>query len=323
MFSKLVRSSVPSNFLILPLVFIIGWWSVLADNYPVYNNSGSVVFGLFPQIFSSPLWSHVVTVIFIMLTAVLMIPFSSKYLNSVSGNSLPSFLFIILISIHYWVYGSSPAVISIFFLMIALYNIFETYNLNRVYNLGFMSGFYSAIASLIYFPAISFVIISWVGFILLRTFKIREFLIIMLGFLVPVILTHALFMVNGEEKLFFSLIETASVKIKPSFNGIEQIVLMILMGLFLLWSIIKPVSSGGLKKVILQRYFQTLVAAIAICILVYFIRFSDFGLVAIALLPLSFIMAISITSIKKQRWVSILLFVLIIFQVVAQLKNVF
>lgn len=252
-----------------------------------------------------------------------MVPFSSKYLHNASGNTLPSFLFVTLMSAFYWVFNSGPAIISMFFCMLALRSIFEIYHQVRVFNFGFMAGFYSAMASLIYMPAISFVLVSWMGFILVRTFKLREFFIIAIGFVVPVLLIHAVFMITGEEKMFYRLVESAFVKIKPSFLNIKQIVLISITGILIIWSISKAVSSGSLKKVVLRRYFQTFAVSIAFFILAFFVRFYDFGLLAISMLPLSFIMAISVTSIRKQQWVSFILFLMIFIQIVSQFQFVF
>ena len=320
MFAKLVRTSVPSNFLILPVVFITGWWFMFMGHVPVFINTKSILLDLLPGVFSSPIMNVVISQIFVVLTVILIIPFSTKYLHGVLGNSVPAFIFITITSVFCWIFHSGPAMISLFFGMLVYRNIFETYHLNRVYHLGFMAGFYSAIASLVYMPSVVFLAISWMGFIMLRSLKLREFFIILTGFIIPFLFAHALFMLNDKEQWLYQMIASSFVKTKPEFKDIWQIVLVSGIGLFVLWTVLKAVSSGSLKKVVLRRYFEIFVLSMIFMVVVFVLLFSDFSILEFLFLPLSFIMAIAITSIRKQIWVSSFLFLLIVIQILSQLK---
>ena len=322
MFTKLVKTSVPSNYLVIPVIVIAGWWSFFINQFPVFENSKTVVLQLFPVIFSSPVWYNVISIVFILLTAFLMIPFSTKYFHGISGNTLPSFVFIVLASVFCWVFQLGPVIISGFFCMLVFQNIFETYHLNRVFHLGFLAGFYSAVATLVYVPALSFILVSWMGFILMRTFKFREFIIIIIGFIVPVLITHALFMINGNEREFYDLLKNSFAIKTLSFPELKQILFLVVLILIVLWSIGKAISSGSLKKIVLKRYFETFVSSIIFFILSFIFLFLDFKALGFILIPLSFLVAISVASIRKQLWVSLFLLFLIILQIVSQIPIV-
>lgn len=320
MFAKLVKTSVPSNFLILPVVFITGWWSLFIGRVPAFVNSKSIFLDIFPDVFSSSVWSVVISLVFIILTTILLIPFSTRYLHGVLGNSVPAYIFITITSIFCWTFYNGPALIAMFFGMLVYRDVFETYHLNRVFHLGFMAGFYSAIASLVYMPSIVFLAISWIGFILLRSLKLREFFIILTGFIVPLLFTHAWFMINDKEQLLYQMIISSFVRNKSEFHDIWQIIFISVIGLFVLWAVLKTISSGSLKKVVLRRYFEIFVISMLFLVLVFIFLFSDFSMLEFLFLPLSFIMAIVITSIRKQIWVSLFLFLLIVTQIFVQLK---
>ena len=321
MFAKLIKSSVPINFIFLPIIIFAGWWLYFVGmDTLLWSSDKSILLPLLPdQVFSQP-WCGIIPVVFSIFTALLMIPFTIKYFHNTSGNLLPVVIFLALIAPSHWLFGTGPVCISSFFCMLAFRYIFETYHQKRIFHYGFMAGFLSSLATLIYLPSILFIVICWTGLILLRSFKLREILIVLIGFLIPLIFTHAIFMILSREKQLINLIKDTFIN-TPFLNfEIRKIIWMSFLGILCLWGVIKSITSDSLKKILLRRYFETLAIALGIFILAFFSLLADSGLFTLIVLPLSFILAIALSSIRKTIYASIFIFILILLQIAAQIS---
>lgn len=320
MFTKLIKSSVPSNFIFIPIVVIAGWWSFFFNVFKIeWLNEKSILLSLIPkELFVYP-WGGIIALVFIISTALIMIPFTAKYFHNSSSNLLPSVLFLILISPVQWVFKSGPPVVALFFCMLTLRYVFETYHQNRVFHFGFMAGFLTALATLIYLPSILFLIICWTGLILLRSFKLREFLVVIIGFITPLIFTHAIFMLLGDEQKLYALIENLFVKIPFQLNDIYQIIIGSFIGALFLWGVSKAITSGSLKKIVIRRYFEILTVAFILFMAAYFIPYRDMRLISMLPLFLSFLLSIAVTSIRKTVYASLFIVFLILLQIVIQI----
>lgn len=79
----------------------------------------------------------------------------------------------------------SPALIANTFLLIALSEIFKWYRAHQAAPQLFNVGFWLSVGSLCYFPVVSYYLLAIVALISLRNFKLQEWLILSIGFLVP------------------------------------------------------------------------------------------------------------------------------------------
>ena len=323
MFTQLIKRSVSSNFLFLPIVVIAGWWSFFINFEKIeWVNEKSILLSFLPsEIFAHP-WGGILAIVFTIATALIMIPFTAKYFHNSSSNLLPSFLFLILISQVQWVFKSGSYSVSLFFCMLTLRYVYESYHQNRVFHYGFMAGFLTAISTLIYFPSILFLVVSWTGLILLRSFKLREFLIVIIGFIIPLIFTHALFMLFGNEQKLYSVIENLFIQTSFQMNGLRIILLSSQIGILFLWGIMRTISSGSLKKIIIRRYFEILTIAFILYGIVFSIPYRDMGIFTLLTLFLSFILSLAITSIRKSLYASLFIVFLILLQILLQLQIV-
>lgn len=324
MFAKLIKSSVPINFIFLPIIIFAGWWLYFVGMDDLkWSTDKSILLPLLPdQVFLQP-WCGIIPIVFSLFTALLMIPFTIKYFHNTSGNLLPVVIYLALIAPSQWLFGTGPACISSFFCMLAFRYIFETYHQKRIFHYGFMAGLLSSIATLIYLPSILFIVICWIGLILLRSFKLREFLIVIIGFLVPLIFTHAIFMILSRDKQLITLIKTTFINTPFLDFEIRKIIWMSLLGILCIWGVIKSITSDSLKKILLRRYFEILTIALGIFILAFFSFFANSGLFSMIILPLSFILAIALSSIKKTIYASLFIFILLLLQIAAQVPFAF
>jgi hypothetical protein len=315
MFKQLVRNSTVVNFLFLPFIFIFGGVYFIYTSIPEFDSSKSLLMEIFPKLFSNPSTNLIIYFTFLVLTVLVMIPFSVIYLHNVIGNTVSSFLIILFITVYVRIYSFSPSIISMFFCMLVFRNIFEIYHRERVFNFGFNSGFMIALATLIYFPACVFILIAWIGFSLLKSFNLRDFFIILIGFLIPFLIVHALFLINGNQIKLLDFLQKNLVFITPSETTIKQYLFLILLGIIGSWSLFKPLSSGILKKVVLRRYYQVFFSSVIIILAAFFFGIGNSGLLVFVFLPFSYTISISLASIRKSNWIEFFVFFLIVIQI--------
>ncbi len=96
------------------------------------------------------------------------------------------------------------------FLLLMLDRIFSSYRTEQAFSNCFDAGLLAGIASLFYFPSIVFFLLVWTGFVVLRAFNWREWLISFFGLLVPWLIIITYYFWFGRLDDFFSL-QVASV----------------------------------------------------------------------------------------------------------------
>ena len=97
------------------------------------------------------------------------------------ASSIPEFLYL------------SPLLMANTFFIIVLFELFGSYRKKSIIGNVFNVGFWLGVASLFYFSEIIFLLFAFYSTSILRKFKVKEVLIITIGFMVPFILTSVYF----------------------------------------------------------------------------------------------------------------------------------
>jgi hypothetical protein len=320
MFSKLVHTSVPSNFIIIPLIIIAGWWSFFLGINPItWSNDKSILLSLLPQeMFLSP-WGGLIAITTIIIISLTLIPFTTRYFHGTTGNVLPTVFFISLSSQIMWISSQGSSIIAMLLFLFIIRNLFEVYHQNRVFRLVFNAGFLTGLSALIYFPSILLLILCWVGIVLLRPFSLREFFTVLVGLFLPFLFTHAVFLMLDQEQSLYTFLNNAFSISYFKLLGIKQISWWSFLGLFAFWSITKTFFSGSLKKIIIRRYFFTFLVSFLVFTALILSPYSDKGMLAFLLIPLSFFAAISISSIRKSYYADFVILLVVFIQIFLQL----
>ncbi|MCP3932589.1 MAG: hypothetical protein GY705_26260 [Bacteroidetes bacterium] len=138
----------------------------------------------------------------------------------------------------------SPMLMANTFLLIALWNLMQTYKTPASADWIFNTGFWIGIASLFYFPYIWFFFAGFVGLNILRAFRINERMMLFIGIIVPYFLTAVYFFLQGQLLAFWK----SQIVDNLSFFDID---------LFWDWiAIVKIVFFGLLFLLILASYNQ-------------------------------------------------------------------
>jgi len=103
------------------------------------------------------------------------------------NNLLPTLLFILLMSSTPGMLMLHPALFANLFFLITLQMAFKLYSETESYPRVFNTGMMLALGSMFYLPSAIFLLFVWMTFLVYRLFSWREWLIILIGFLLPYI----------------------------------------------------------------------------------------------------------------------------------------
>lgn len=241
MLIRFFRGNDPSAFVFMPIVAIVIWafgfWepSILASKHamPLYEILAT------PLSFA-PWLGTLVALLFIIGEAFLInyIVNENEVLNKPSY--LPALCYVILMSNNNSMLLLHPLIPANLFLLLAINKLLSSYRKDIAFSQAFDAGLLISIATLFYFPYIVFFPILGIGLIVFRTFNWREWLISLIGVLIPYIFIIFIFFWKGTleylwyDKMFYSIMrEKPNPDIPESFYlmvGIGCVILLLALG---------------------------------------------------------------------------------------------
>jgi uncharacterized protein DUF6427 len=139
----------------------------------------------------------------VFLQALLINIVVAKFRMATTVSLFPGLYYALLSSMFPEFLALSPALLANTFFILALWELFETYRKNNVAGNIFNVGFWLGIASLFYFSEVVFLVLAFIGLNVLRAFKVKELLMLWIGFLVPYVISMVYFFWNDELGFFF------------------------------------------------------------------------------------------------------------------------
>ncbi len=141
--------------------------------------------------------SAILSVILIFLQALLINVISARYRIARSVSLFPGVFYVLLCSCFPDFLYLSPVLVANTFIILALYELLGTYK--RYYSNGriFSAGLWIGVATLFYFSSIVFFGAVFIGFFILRAFKFKEQIGLLLGFISPFWITGIYYFTNN------------------------------------------------------------------------------------------------------------------------------
>ncbi len=317
MFIRFFKTNQPASFIALPLFAAVLWLGSWIN--PVIPENSSVM-----PFYYSVEWLNAVPFLSTLLAFVLVIS-QSLYLNYLinkydlrdsreHSNFLAALFCIYFLSVFPAFRTLLPQHFSGIFLLLMLDKIFDSYRKESAFSHCFDAGLFASIASLFYFPSILFFFLAWTGFVVLRPFNWREWLISFFGLLVPWLLVITYYFWFDRLNEFFN-VQIGSV-FSPAYFDFGKpehaILIFVFIGLLVFPTIlnfIKAMSSGKIRT---NKFFLLFLWFLFFAILSGIVfpvgSYNHFSLVA---LPLAVMFANWFLSLKKS-WIAESLFALLL-----------
>ncbi len=186
MLIRLFKSGLPAQALGLLIVVVILWFNAFYGHFSVPSFAGypiqEAMLGAITGNFMVSAALQLLMIIFLALVFNLYIT-NNDYVPR--NTLLPAFFFILFFSHSPDLFYLNPVSIPTIILMIVLINTLKMNDLEEPYVLVFNTAFFAAIATLLYPPAIVFLVFIWFSFLVNGILKWREWVISILGYVLP------------------------------------------------------------------------------------------------------------------------------------------
>ena len=234
------------------------------------------------------------------------------------NNFLPALIYTSLMSFSPELLTIHPVLLANLFIIFAIKILMGLYNKSEPYQEIFSAGLMVSLASIIYLPSAIFIAIIWTSLFIFRTITVREIIISITGFMIPLVFEGMLFFWNDQFSDFFDraiLYYTRIERFTPPSYYLDWtfaafITILALIAFFRISYLTSETVISVRKRLIISMYF------IVIATFTYIYMGSNYVYhSAILLVPLSILISYYFVSLKKKFWAELfytLLLVIII-----------
>lgn len=322
---SLLRSNNPSIVLLYILYLLVFrvcavWISppllVVTDLSPISNS----LFAYLQQLSSYTFWSLFLAAVLTFVQALLVNLIINENKITAKKNYLGGAMYIIFVSFFIEGIYLSPALLAATFILLMLRSMFllaraEKQNGN-IFDLGFMI----AIASMIYFPTIGFLLFLLVGLGAIRTFVAREWVVLLLGWIAPFCVAFTVYFYND---LPYPTVDIHNWLSDWKISTGQKIQLSLLASLALLASVASQAALSGVA-IQVRKFNSLLQFTFFIIVGSFFLQANlSWSHAAWLAVPLSVLFTMVILQMKRKVWVeilhSVLILIIIAFQIIPHL----
>lgn len=265
------------------------------------------------------------------ILGITLVSFHAIFLNIIFNRNefyeknifLPSLIYATLMSSVPGIQFVTPLLIANTFIIVGLYFIYKIKRQEDAKKAVFMNSIMLGIASCFYPPYILFFIIPIAALIIIRPFQLKEYLLVLLGFLLPWIYFFAFgYLFNNS--IIINLSQQLEVNNELNFNYFEKnktlkislistLVLVIILGVFK-WR--SALFNSGLRfKRLNQLNAVFFLTGVAICVFEIFISDLRFNVLLMAI-PLTLVLPFGFTFGKNTGFTSFLWYIFMILSII-------
>ena len=315
MFIRVARQFLPAAFLLIPLLGVLLWLPAFNIDFTPRAQVSMPLYRLiewFPSEF--PLASKITALLLVGLQALGFNYFTLKHQLFTKRSYLPALFFIVFASCSMGLLRFHPAMVASIFLLPAIYLMLDTYRMDTAYSKVFYTGLLVALASLIYFPALVFALFFIACLVILRPFIWREWIILMLGLLVPYVYAGTYYFLADQSPAFWSGMIVQPIVHRDFFLSlpVSYYLLSGIIILLLLAAAGRFVAGAGAATLKTRKGISCMIW-LAVFSVVAGIPAQDFGVAGFyfAVMPLAVFVS-NIFLLARRTWLAELFFVLLL-----------
>lgn len=233
---------------------------------------------------------------------------------------LPALVYMVLMSLQPEMFSLHPIVIASLFMLLATHTLLQSYKKETSYSEAFDTGFFIALATLFYIPSLVFILLLWIGLIIIRPFVWREWVISLIGFILPWIFLVFYYFWNDKihdlqyDALYYTLVtpQKAFDTLTFSYPAMAQISILLVAAFFASGRLMRDLSTGTVHtrgNLFLMIYFFILAFISVFLAPSYSIAYLSFLSIPFTVFFSSYLLFL------KKQWLAELLFLLLIISV--------
>jgi hypothetical protein len=311
-----------NSILLLPYIIILRLKSFFLDSPYVASSSDSHIVKAIFSTANNVIAQASIAILIIFINAVMINRIMIKNNLSKVNNLVSGLIYGLFNSILLAFLPLSPELISSFFVILSLQSIFNSYNNQKASNEIFLSGFYMAIGALIYFPLVYLILITFVGFFIMRSFLGIGRIQHLIGWCVPFFLLFALEYYFQAKPLDFPSYFLGKITLNLFSNGLKlnEFLILAITVIFVIISVFSYNANQGKKVIASQKRISVLYWLLLVVSISAFLftgtRLSHLHLVSI---PLSIFFTYSLLEFKNNIIAEIIHLLLVILLVIIHL----
>jgi hypothetical protein len=258
MFISAFKNNQTLSIIILSVILLAVWLPGIGNPSPLTYNNTMPLYEFYARAVNNVPYIHnSLALILIILESVMLNYILNKFEIMAKKTVMPAIFYCLLMScckplIHFY-----PLIFTNFFILIALLKIGHSYRMDEAFTTIFDASFFIAMASLFYFPAIIIYPLIWVALIVIRPFVWREWIISMIGLMLPYFFTFVFyFWFDKVNFLLFDKIFFPSSDALLSLSG-QRETFLVISAILLLLSVLSvlTLAKGWPVNTILSRNF--------------------------------------------------------------------
>jgi hypothetical protein len=308
------------------ILFVLLVFTALIWFLPVnYNPEQLFHFNHYPTIFYLPiehfnqlfpLWSKIIAFVIVFLLGLMVWQIDVKYQLTSSKNYFILFFFVTICATVKDFQFLNPILIALFFIILSFYRLFESYRRSSIAYSFFEASFLIALAGLFYSNSLYLIVFIITAFTILRQFNMREFIFVILGFMLPFFMVSFFsYYYTNNFFLFLDHIVSAYSMDVDRFQQIDDFMLayLIVLGVMTIISVLFLFNNLYIEKVQNRNFFQVFFWFLMIAVLLFiFLHAVQLEVLLFLSLPLSFIFSNFLNK-SKIKWLKELLLFLYLF----------
>ncbi|WP_167617212.1 DUF6427 family protein [Maribellus sediminis] len=318
MILRILKSNNLSNLFFIPIAVLAFWAGKIFAPFTYSYSPGEAKNVLYATINrwigDLPLLSVILSAVFVVILAVLIEMIIVRYQFIRIRTRLPAILFVLIVGGLTSMHSLHPVYFAAIFLLLAIFRLFGIFDIAKAYTVVFDVGFLLGVGALFYLNLFAVVPAFIVGvFVLGRATGWREFVILILAFLLPFAFAYSYYFYTDQIDLINQVIVQTITGSVSTLKG--NLFLQIYLGILVLFTVLASidiVAHYDSKKVSSRKYFTVFFYIFIFSIISYvFIPATSQEMLIIAAIPVTFLLS-NFFVFLKSKWLGELFFALLL-----------
>ena len=281
------------------------------DSNFYFNEHPMPLYGVLSNLVSPvSILGTLITMIIWIIHGLLLVRLNTKFFFINERTYLPATIFILFGCFIADLQSLNPVIISSIFLLLAIERLIDSYRNTNISFSSFDAGLLIGTGTLFYLNLGFFVLLIWIGLLILRPVNWREWVVPILGFCTPVFIIAAIYyLINGDLSLFIGIIRDNLVPFKYDITQFHYYFLgyLALLVVFASFQILRDIIT---KKIKSRKIFLIFWWIFSISVIVFFfVPWVSFEIFLFGFAPLSFLLHNYYLNIRV-KWFGELSFIL-------------
>lgn len=330
MLLRFTKSNAIAHIILVPLVAVLLWlqtfMKVAAGGVVQYGTFHMPIFNSFINYFRQGgyhIGAMVMALALLVVQAFIIVHIGNKRQLFPERTFMPAYFFLLISSMHIDLQKLHGALFTNIIILYAIDRLFSAIRYPSYYRHTFWASFLIAFSAIIYIKAGVFIVVVWLTIILLKRFSPREFLISVIGFLLPFFLAWSFyFLTQATVREFTITLALVGLLRDISYTlGISHYVFLGGVALIIGLASVVLLQNIRFKNIRVRNYFWALFFVFIIASGAYLLEQFSLELIVYIAAPVSFLITDFMWEIKKYYYGEGLLYFLLLLTVFVQLIN--